>query len=308
MKLYRTDDMVEALHKLTNKNARVLIHNQLRCLRTIPIQIGDAADLPIRSLIGWKLTSEQARNPWRGDTGLILWNMLPRLVNLPPPVCDAMLVVEAPLTGKQLDALRPSVLQEMVIYRPPSWVLHNETVNRKNPTANTAVLMKIVLAGLAGRGELDEQQVGVLHLSGFAAPTTAVFRADEIRALTGFDEWQLRLVLRNHSKRSAQRWHLYRLRFKPDGDALGWAWDVLSTSPEVEPSVVAVRGGSLRDGRANYLLGQLVREHYVEVLPTIYAVNTERKTADLDMVEAMSNLEYGRRVKIRNMVDEALEY
>jgi hypothetical protein len=136
----------------------------------------------------------------------------------------------------------------------------------------------------------------------------AVFRPSEAHALTGWDDWQLRTILRHHSGRDAKRYHLYRLRIKPDGEAKEWVWDLLRACPEVERGVVAVRAGNLRDGRANYVRDQLLRENYIEELQCVYVVNTARQQVDPEMREAIANVEMGRWVKVRNLVDALPEY
>src|ERR1035437_8205141 len=231
--LYQTPDMEAAIRLMAQRNHYATIFVDYNCKRRIRLRANKIADLPMKVVRPWDTFANMRMDAWRNKGGLLHYSYSHAY---PAPVMtDAMLFVEAPLQYDAFVKHTSRVVNEVIVYRPPTWELHTETINRLYPTSETHSAIDLTIKGLAGNWVMmPATHLAAMRLSGFAPDETAVFTPDDIAALPGMDEAQLRTVLKNrrfvgfHS-----RYHPYRLNIRPDAMDLAWAYDVLEAEPDV---------------------------------------------------------------------------
>lgn len=94
---------------------------------------------------------------------------------------EAALFTEAPLSCMEFEILSSEIEREAVIYRPPTWNLHEHTLEYKNPTSNVHYTLFTLIQCLMGR-ELPPRLEAALDYSGFKArDKVAVFEGRKLR-------------------------------------------------------------------------------------------------------------------------------
>ena len=309
MILYQTPDMEAAIRLMAQRNHYATIFVDYNCKRRIRLRANKIADLPMKVVRPWDTFANMRMDAWRNKGGLLHYSYSHAY---PAPVMtDAMLFVEAPLQYDAFVKHTSRVVNEVIVYRPPTWELHTETINRLYPTSETHSAIDLVIDGLMGR-ELTPVSGAALMLSGAHASYTAVFTADDIAALTGMDEAQLRTVLRHRRFFGlSHRYHPYRLNIRPDAMDLAWAYDVLEAEPDVYRGLRMLRTdrplGPHQEG-FNKLLKELCRQKYVTREPRIYVVTQGFAPLNPSVADASSNARRGDWYKMMTAIDAAKEY
>ena len=310
VKLYTTDDMEGAARQLVATNRNVIIYMQHRSARPIRMRMNKLKDLSIELCKAWQPMAAGVIERWSAKGGLMVYRPHPNSLKAVMPPSDAMLFIEAPYMISDFERITANVRQEVVVYRPPTWGLHNETIEHLFPHAGTYLTLDSIFKSLVGR-ELTEEMQGALDASGYPPGKTAVFTAWDIEQLTGWNERFLKYALYHRYLRYSIRYHIYSVRFPPDDEAMRWAYDILREQPEVARGQYA-----LRDDRPKgpYVLGfqqqlkRLKRFNYIVREDNIYVINLSGPPLQIDKLDAINNMYRGRWFKLKTLIDEAPEY
>ena len=310
VKLYQTDNMEAAARQLVDTNRNVIIYMQHRSARPIRMRMNKLKDLHIELAKAWLPFAPATIERWQAKGGLLVYRPHPNSFKAVVPACDAMLFIECPFLQTDFERITTHVKQEVVVYRPPTWELHNETIECLFPQAGTYVTLEAIFKSLIGR-ELSEEMQGALNASGYSPGTSAVFTVWEIEQLTGWNERFLKFALHHRYLRYSARYNVYSIRFKPDDEGMAWAYDILRGEPEIARGQYILRN----DGpKGPYVPGfktqlkRLKRFNYIVREDSIYIVNFDGKPLEIDKLDAINNMYRGRWFKLKNMIDDAPEY
>jgi hypothetical protein len=260
-------------------------------------------------VLAWKPYTKGTIGRWEDNGGALLWRPHPIGKVVPPP-SDAMLFVECPFQIDKFQNVIKDVKQEIVIYRPPTWELHNQTLDHMYPNRDTYVTLDAIMRGFVGR-ELDEEMQGVLDACGYPASTTAVFTAWDIEQLTGWTEKFLKYAMNYKYRYNSGRWHVYTLRIPPTDRDMLWAYNILLEQPEISRKVHTLRVNLPKGGRIlgfETMLKRMLKEHYVTRDDNIYVINTAHPPLDYDKIDAINNMYRGRWFAMKSLVDSTEEY
>ena len=311
VKLYTTDDMEGAARQLAATNRNVIIFMRHRSARPIRMRMSKLVDLPIELAKAWQPISKATIERWSVKGGLLVYRPHPNSFKEVMPPSDAMLFIEAPYMITDFERITANVRQEVVVYRPPTWELHNETIEHLFPHAGTYLTMDSIFKSLVGR-ELTEEMQGALDASGYLPSKTAVFTAWDIEQLTGWNERFLKYALHHRYLRYSIRYSIYQARIQPDHDeALRWAYDILTSQPEVARGQYALRDDQ---PKGPYVFGfqqqlkRLKRLNYITREENIYVINLSGPPLQIDKLDAINNMYRGRWFKLKSLIDEAPEY
>lgn len=303
--------METAARQLAETNRNVIIFMQYKSIKPIRIQMNALKDLHIELCKVWQPTGKPAVERWKAKGGLLVYRPHPLSTFEVLPDCDAMLIIEAPYLYTDYERITRNVRQEVVVYRPPTWELHNETLDYLYPQSNTYATLDAIVRSMVGR-ELTEDMQGALDATGYDPFTTAVFTAWDIEQLTGWDEKFLKYALRHRYLRYSYRWHIYTARIRPDHDeALRWAYDIILQQPQVARGEYALRNDL---PKGPYIYGfktqikRLKRLSYITREDNIYVISLKGTPMQVDKLDAVNNMYRGRWYKLKAVIDDAPEY
>ena len=302
--------MEAAFRRLGETNRNTLIYWNFKAVRPIRIRLNQTKDIFCEVARGWLPEAGPAVDRWQQRGGTLIWKPHPLTFKAPVPACDAMLFTECPFQIDRFEHIIRSVRQEVVVYRPPTWQLHNETIEYMYPGKDVYVTLEAIYKALVGR-DLTEEMQGVLTACGYPVATTAVYTGWDIEQLTGWSEKFLKHALHYRYKYHSGRWQVYSLRIPPDNKDMRWAYDLLRDQPEVAFKSHAMKHGVPRGGRVpgfEVMLKALLKQNYVVREDNIYVINTAHPPMDHDKVDAVNNMFRGRFWRMKALVDGAEEY
>ena len=309
--LYQTDDMEASLLHLAANNRTVIVYMRHKCNKPIRLRLNLVKDLPIELCKIWKPFAQATIERWQANGGVMIYRPHPTSNKENVPEADAMLIIEAPFSMDDYNRITRNVRQEVVVYRPPTWELHNESMEGIFPRAGTYITMEAIFKSLVGR-ELTEDMEGALAATGYPRASTAVFTAWDIEQLTGWDEKFLKQATRHRYRYKMIRWHVFGARLKPrDNEALEWGWSIITAQDQLMPRVYGMRFGLVKGGYVPGFTTQLKRlchEGYLSREDNIYCINMDGPPLQIDRLDAINNMYRGRFFKIKTLVDEAPEH
>ena len=310
VKIYQTHDMEAAMRRMYETNRNSVVYWRHRSNKPIRMRLNMVRDIPVEQCHAWKPFAQATIERWQTRGGVMVWRPHPLTHKAPVPACDAMLFVECPLQIDRFNASIANVKQEVIVYRPPTWKVHNDTVDHFYPGKDTYITLEAIAKALVGR-ELTEEMQGVLDACGYPASSTAVFTGWDIEQLTGWSEAYLKYALHYKYRYHSGRWCVYSVRIPPDDADMRWAYDILRQQPEVSRKTHAMRlgipAGPFIPGFKT-MMRQLLRSNYVVREDNIYVINTAHPPLDHDRVDAINNMHRGRWFAMKALVDGAEEY
>jgi hypothetical protein len=311
-RIFHTDNMELSIAALEKAHAHVIAYLSLKAIRPIrPRWDLVKTKRFIEHCYAWKPTAGPVLERWQQEGGVMIYRPEPntRLIKLPP--CDALLLVECPVQIDVFESLIANVRQEVVVYRPPTWNLHVETVEHRYPQAGTYIAMESMFKGFVGRELTDEEDV-ILQHTGFNRASTAVFTADDVKMITGWTEKYLRMALNYRYKYCSARYDVYTMRIRPDhNEVLTYAWQIMEKQLRTAPGEYAMRrsepaGPYIKGFKA--ALRQLMLKHYVSRDESVYVIDLSGKPIEADRLDAVNNMYRGRWYKMRNLIDQSPEF
>lgn len=303
--IYRTYDMEASTRRMTQRNAHSILWWEYKCPRPIRIRLNKIADVPAALIRSWDDHAPQAIENWRNAGGLAIYR--PSRTRQWTVPSDAMLFLEAPFQHEKFLTFTEHVIQDIVIYRPPEWVLHDDALATLYPTSEVHRTIDALAPAFCNAPQNVEQEVAV-QLAGFGADKSAVFTAKDVASITGINERLMRAVL---PRFGTARFHPYIPHIPPDDPHLRWAYDAIEAEPDVDRGTRLFKFNKPTQPVApgfGTALKQLVKTHHVGDYDCIYVVNLAAPPRDYTRIDAVSNARRGQWWKMRNVVDAAPEY
>ena len=314
--IYQTSDPLASIRKMRERNARCVVYDKYVCMKAILARLNRVADIPAITAQAWTEQGAAAIERWREGHKLLYYRpALDPIAHFPE--CDALLFIECPLQYDMFEKLAAMVRNEIIIYRPPDWKLHEETVLAKYPTAAYHKSLMAMIEGLRHR-ELTERMEQALAFSGYDPEHTSVFTAKDAMGMLGMPERQMKSILKYKYRGHYCRFEVYRPMCSPIDDDWKEMYGVLEGEPDLGNGWRMLRFGEL--GNTNlqvkehrvpefkrYLMW-MVRKHNVRKEPNIYLLRDGFRKQNYDIVDAIANVRRGNWFKMRNIVDAAPDY
>lgn len=299
-----------AIREMSFRNDKYVVYRKNMNRRKIPLRLNQVKDLPFQIARVWDERFNDALEFWEGDGGMLLYTYdirRPHYVN-----AQAALFVEAPLRMMEFQDFTNTIEREVVVYRPPNWNLHEDTLEYTTPTSAHYYTLLTMVHCLMGR-TLDPRQQSAFDNSGYKDPTkTAVFEASEIQAITGIDERQLRMMLSGYGfRKSYIRYHCYTPMVEPEDPEMLYVYNLLVSQPDVWRGQRMLKFDYLPQGKVvgfHKYLKRLIKEGYVVKHPHVYVIKVGYRPIDYSMIDAVVNAKRGEWFRLRNLVDSAPEY
>ena len=307
MNLSHTSDMELAVQRLAAQHHHTLIYRDHKVPRPIRLRLDQIEDTAITLIEGWRPEADKYLADWQLEGGAMVYT--PRKVKRPTPKCDAMLIVECPMQYPEFEEITRDVRQEVVVYKPPMWDLHDEAMDVLYPPAGRYKMLAEVFSALVGR-ELDDMPESVLVASGMARDKAAVFTSDEIELFTGLTERAFRKAVIHTYRGRAHRYHIYRLNVRPKAPDMAQMYDWLEQETEVFRGRRAVRYNKIKHdlNSCELMLRYLYRGKYITREPCVYVMDSTRPPLDYEKLDAMGNFHKGRWFKMKNLINNSKGY
>lgn len=306
MNVTATDDMEAAVESLVRRHRRVIVLLDYKSVRPIRLNSKQLQHVPGELTWAWSQAKGPIIERFQRDGGLLYFRSEPRHAKPVMPECDAVLFCEAPFNWRAFDSLAQFARQEVVIYRPPTWDLHQRTVEVLFPRRENYETLELFMRSLRGI-PMSEGYKRLIAASGFERGVA--FTVQDVANLTCWDEKTLRYLLRPFS-RKVTRWHPYLLRMAPDDPDLLWGYAMLQSQTYVSKRVRALRV-NLAIGRPHgfpAMLRLLLKYKYVSADDCVYTYDFDASDIDPERIEAANNVGRSRWFKMREYVDNLPEY
>lgn len=310
VQIYKTSDMELAIREMSFRNDKYVVYRKNMNRRKIPLRLNQVKDLPFQIARVWDERFNDALEFWEGDGGMLLYTYdirRPHYVN-----AEAALFVEAPLRMMEFQDFTNTIEREVVVYRPPTWHLHEDTLEYTTPSSSYYHTLITLVHCLMGR-DLSERMEAAFVSSGYKDRfKTAVFEASEIQAITGIDERQMRLMLSGYGwRKSYVRYHCYTPMVEPEDSEMLYIYNLLCEVPDVWRGQRMLKFDYLPQGRVmgfHKYMKRLIKEGYVQKHPSVYVIKMGYRPLDYSMIDAVVNAKRGEWFKMRNIIDSAPEY
>jgi len=305
--IYSTSNATKSIRKMVAENSRPVVYQQYRCYKPIRIVLNDVADIPATTCQAWTERADESLYNWHADQ---LLYYRPALKSDKFPECDALLFIECPQQYNDFEELAAKVRGDIIIYRPPSWKLHEETILLRYPTSDHYRALMALIEALKGR-ELTQRMQQALDYSGYDPERTAVFTAQDAKEILGMAEKQMRSILKYRFRGFYSRFEVYRPMCAPVYRSQDEMYAILENEPDLGGGWRMLRFNELRDGRApefKRYLREFVRSRNVQQSPSIYLLTDGYRKPNFDVIDAVTNARRGNWFKMRNVVDGAPEY
>ena len=206
--------------------------------------------------------------------------------NIPP--CDAIFLPEAPISIARLQSIVTTA--DIIIYRPPAWDMHLESIRWMYPTQHLITCVLGMLQGCRKR-QRDIYEQALVEFACSRPSRALTFTLADLSRLSGISFYQIRKILKTAYGAGRHRWFaLYRVYH---------GCEELRAFPEIMPDVYAVRRD--KHGLANTYIAANIRAkniakpRKVNIIkdvykPAVVVDNTEKLTIALEEWHAMKTL------------------
>ena len=317
--IYHTFDMENAVRALLATNPHVIIYHHYANLRRIVIRSNLLWDIEQYRCRAWDSFGPLTIEKWRENGGLMVYHPTLFDKNCPFPETDAVLFIECPLSHRDFQELAAKVKREIVIFHPPSWRLHEETVEFRNPHSAYYHTLLSTIGSLVRRPDLKPRIEAAMRYANFDPDRTAGFEAADIYAITGIPPRQLRTLMKWKGFRGKHiRYHCYCPVVEPDEPDLLEMYRVLEAEPDAYHGIRMLRFNELarvlehgigaRVMGFKRLLKRMVNEGYVRSDPDIYLLTEGWKQPDYAIVDAITNVRRAEFYRMKTLVEDSPEY
>jgi len=310
MNLFQTPKMEPAIIAMMARHKHCVVFRNYACLKKIYLRFNSIPGVTPFLIRSRDSFHEQTLERWRDAGGLLVRSYDAQYPKIPD--CDAIMFPEAPLQYRYLESYVGPSVKEVICYRPPSWKLHEATVEFKFPSSDSHKSIMAVVDGLAGRS-LTPRLQAALDLSGFDGTTTAVFEASEMEAITGISERQFKPMLHMASlKIKYERYQSYVPTIRPDDLDQREFYDRVVALPDSHRGERMLRFGNFPglarlDGQFR-LMRLLARQGNLSTKPHIYLVRRGVVAPDFTVIDGICNARRADWVKMRDAIDAAPVY
>ena len=309
--IYQTENMEAAATVMTTRNHHCIILRHHRTKRSIRLRGNELVGIPQTIARPWDEFVDESIARWKLNGGILQYSRDYRTDKLPN--AEAMLFVEAPFQYSEFETQIQRISREVIVYRPPSWDLHEESIGLTYPTSNIHHTVECVIQSLFGT-QLPQRLQVALKLSGRPDRRTAVFESATVTAMTGISEQQIGRVLRGIGFRANyDRYHCYTPMIAPDDTShFRWAYDMVEALDPAFENQRMLRFDCLAPkvttpGLTAALKG-LVRGGFLTRHPHIYVVAMGYRPVDYLTIDAIAMARRGEWFKMKNVVDSAPKY
>ena len=305
--IYRTRDMEAAIRLMTEQNAlsTVFFYNGLR--KPIRPRLNLIKDIPSITARTWDPFFQSRVETWKEKRGLLLFRGTVPQASLIPETA-ALLLTECPIKYSVLEKFAARARREIIVFRPPSWVLHQQLVDQLYPSRDHLQALEMVINGLRGR-DVDDRLAAAVRYAGLDPKEVTVFTAPEVIGLLGIDYPIFRVLMNDYMWRGHyHRFHCYTPVIEPENEALLDMYRRLESEPEVYRGERMLRFNQLdgRNQRPNIKL--LSREKSVIRGTHIHIVTPGWKPVNHARYDAISQVHRADWFKMKNVLDAAPEY
>jgi hypothetical protein len=316
MKLYKSHDMTHAINVVAYRNEKVIVVDGRNTLKSIRGQTQMPEGMRALKCRSWDSFCHKTIAEWNYIKGVLIMNADRHCLDFPE--CDAMVFLEAPIRHSEFLRMVEKVKREVVIYEPPDWKNHEDTINHRYPSSAHYQTILTFCDSIKGRTDLDWIEQAALARSGFDPARTSVFTKKLIEPITGLEERQFVTPMAYKFRGFYRRYYAYMPVFPPDIPHLKIMYDVLLNEPDCGNDLRLLRFNELdriweqkridvRVPGFKAAMKVMIRQHYVDRYDSVFVIQDGFKRLNYNLIDAVSNVHRGDWFKMRACINEAEE-
>lgn len=320
MILYQTNDMESAIRTMAARNPHSVVNTAYKCNRRIKMRgamIYDVLNAHFAWALGADIAARIAR--WQESGGVLFYRGSWIRDRLPP--ADALLFVECPFQHYEYENLAERIRKEVIIYRPPTWELHDEAIDFSYPLAWKFQVLDLAIYGLAGRSDLHPRLEAAIRYSSLGEATSSAFTLEDLSICSGFTPVEVTKLL--HSRQYSHTVRCYKCfvpQQEPEDPEQLAMYRILENEPDVHDGTRMLRNLELaarfkhetkgyRVPKFKTFLFKMVRTGDVGRLPDIYVASSITRSRSWSVMwNAKMRARREEWAKMRDLIDQAPEY
>ena len=224
MTVYKTNNMEEAA-KLMRQTGQTVVFEYYQCKRKIRFRKNLLVDIPGLMVKPWITQSLKVIPEWKDELMYYFHH-----ANFPHiPMMDNLLLTECPLQYKLFERYSKYVNGNIVIYEPPTWEMHEETVSDRFPTMEN---FSVAIKWFNSEHQITHMSNLCIEASLFNPDEVVAFTVEEWEAQTGMTVKRLKNILHGRYRRKYKRMTPFRLVDKPDDPNLLYIYEEINKEPK----------------------------------------------------------------------------
>lgn len=287
------------------RNHKVVVYKRYECDSPIKLRKSLIKDIPAIEVARSDPMKEVAYAKWWAEGRILYTSDNPRWSGA-PPVNDAIYFCEAPIGFSFFETLIGNTRSEAVVFRPPSWQLHQETIDRICPDVSLLKTLATIAKAHHGRA-LDKRDLDCIAQTKIPVKHASVIYMSDITPLCS--------TATNRQVRSALKWlrwnvgifKLYRLMGEPAETFNKTTYAILEALPKIDG------GWSIRsfnrplNGLDRGHMGLLTRSGCIQHGPDVFVIDTRLRGLDWTTITALNNARRADWWKMQTIVDNSPE-
>ena len=306
--VYQTDDMEAAVRSMSERHRNLLVTLDYKCVDKIRLQTTKKLhDVKMEMAFETKPESQPTIDRWRNQGGVLKYRSMASRYHMRLPIADAIMMAECPLQWEAFESGMVSARDEIVIYRPPSWSLHEKSIEHWYPRREYFEMMDAYLLSLRFQPMPDYLQSAANFW--LIKPSVSAFFAQDLFDLFCWDDKFVKRLILFYKFRAL--WLLpVSFRLIPHERDLKWAWDILKSQHTLSNGDVVLRGGELPKRIPGFkaMFRRLILEKYVVRRKLVYLVDNDMKVSQHSRIEASTTIARGQWYRMREYMETLPEY
>lgn len=312
MKIYQTSDIPEAIRLMAARNELSIVFDYQWALRHVRHRLNQVADIPSVLVRPWDAFCETSVNKWLEQKGVMYYRHMPRYRDFLPE-SEAILFTDTPMQMSDLRNFDAKASNEIIIYRPPDWSMHQERVIFKYPSSEIFKRIFAAFAVLKEDDNLTKNQRIALSYCNFGKGKAIAFSAEKIAKLADISVHQFKRIfrfqfaLRGHY----HRYDCFRLMIEPKDKDLLKIYRLLENEDDIEGGIRMLRFGCHTQAPVkNYLkfFKIMVKQKCIEVYDPVHILVDGWKPMEYDVVDALVGVRRASCMEMRRLVEDAPVY
>src|SRR5512139_677455 len=260
--IYRAHDIEGAIRLMTEQNvlSTVFFYNGLR--KPIRPRLNLIKDIPSIMARTWDPFFQARVEKWKEKRGLLLFKGRATVQSVIPET-GALLLTECPIKHSVFERFAARARREIIVFRPPSWVLHQQLVDQRYPSQDNLRALEMVINGLRGR-DVPDRLAAAVRYAGFDQKEVTAFTAPEVIGLLGIDYPVFRVLMNDYMWRGHYvRYNCLTPVIEPENAMLTDAYHRLEAEPDVYRGERMLRFNQIDGQNQQSIVKLLVREKSV---------------------------------------------
>lgn len=304
MNLFKVTSIEPGIRAVCARNARVLVNLNYLPGRSIKVRTKLLVDIPSTRFLRTDPLREQKVAIWR-EHKKVLYGKWASWCLSDLPMTDALFDPTCPLQYSDFETMSRKVRFEYVVYRPPTWELHQTVVDKRYPPYDYMRVIAEAALARYGFDRDDPMKQAAVMSSQIEKDYAVAFNHSDLAVVTGASESQLYSTMRNLGRKGESRVPV-RLMLPPTGEHAELFADTYAKLEALPEHIEGVR--FIRPQWAfGMVIRAMARKGFVRTLDPIFVMDARVERLNWVRMIALSSVHRAEWFKMMHAVDHAPE-